>query len=95
MPARQSVQWCSVSTAIAASKAASSNGSASAARLDGGAALRRPLGDHHRRRLDRRHLAVRRLVAAGPRADVDDPRASPSASQITAAIRGSVARVWE
>ena len=38
MPARQSVQWCSVSTAIAASKAPSSNGSASAAAWTAGAA---------------------------------------------------------
>ena len=34
--------------------------------------VRRALGDHHRGRLDRRHLAVGRLVVAGAGADVDD-----------------------
>jgi hypothetical protein len=40
--------------------------------LDRGRRVRRALGDHHRRRLDRRDLAVGRLVAAGASADVDD-----------------------
>jgi hypothetical protein len=63
------------------------------ARLHGRRGAGRALGDHHRRRLDRGDLAVGRLVAAGPAPTLTIVRASPSAAQMRAAMRGSVWRV--
>ena len=40
---------------------------------DDGGRVRRTLGDHRGRRLDRDDLALRRLVASRAGADVDDP----------------------
>ena len=69
-PRARSGQWCTVSTASAASKVASRNGSAVAEACTTGALPGRPLGDHRARRLDGDDPTVARLVRAGARADV-------------------------
>ena len=92
-PASWSGQWWSERIAIAASKAPSANGSAPATASMHRRRPRRPLRAHHRRRLDRGHVAVARLVVPGARADVKTVSASPSAARICAAIRGSSPRV--
>jgi hypothetical protein len=54
-----------------------------------------PLGAHDGRRLYRRHVTIGRFIGTGARPTFKTVRASPSAAQTRAAIRGSVRRVAE
>ncbi len=74
MPRSRSLQWCTVSTAIAASKVPSASGRLSALACRHGADPGGRCADHHRRRLDRHDLAAGGLVRARAGADVDDRR---------------------